>query len=176
MAITLLNVLSSRFNVPRTTTKLRHTSFSGIWTVSCNSLPQSVHGADTITCFKQLLKTHFLNTKQCWNLVTGSHHQCEHLSCLISGVNRIGQMLRLSATENLETVLSSPKKQRKQSFVLSRPSFQSATRTCLQTCSHCRRDWTKLILKAVGDCHQLHSHNRQHKTKQSCLVRASSVN
>jgi len=58
-------------------------------------------------------------------------------------VNRIGDNSRLSATENLEIVLSSLEMRCEQSFVLSRPSFQFATRTCLQTRSHHRQDWTK---------------------------------
>jgi len=66
--------------------------------------------------------------------------------CLVhvGGVNRIGDKSRLSATETFETVLSSLEMWCEQSFVLSRLSFQFATRTCLQMRSHRRQDWTKL--------------------------------
>jgi len=52
---------------------------------------------------------------------------------------------KLLATENIETVLSSLEMRSEQSFILSRPSFQFVTRTCLQTRSHRRQDWTKLF-------------------------------
>jgi len=48
------------------------------------------------------------------------------LSCivLVSGVNRMGDMSRLSATKNLKTVSSCLKMRCEQSFVLSRPILQ----------------------------------------------------
>jgi len=61
----------------------------------------------------------------------------------VGSVNRIGDRSRLSATENFEIVLSSLEMRCEQSFVLS--LLQYATRTCLQTRSHCRQDWTKLF-------------------------------
>jgi len=51
-----------------------------------------------------------------------------------------------------ETVLSSLEMRCEQSFVLSWPSFQFATKTCLQTRSHRRQDWTKLFsLQCIED-------------------------
>ena len=59
------------------------------------------------------------------------------LSCLVrvGGVNRIGDKPRLSATENFET---------EHVLQFSPVSKCGVNRTCLQTCSHRRRDWTKL--------------------------------
>jgi len=78
-----------------------------------------------------------------------SHHEHDKtvLSCLVRvrSVNRIGDKSRLSVTENLEPVLSSLEVRCEQSFVLSRPSLLLATRTCLQTCSRRRQDWTQLF-------------------------------
>ena len=48
-------------------------------------------------------------------------------------------------TEYFKTVLSRLEILCEESFVLSRPSFQSATRTCLQTRSHCKLNWTNLF-------------------------------
>jgi len=70
------------------------------------------------------------------------------LSCRVHvvGVNRTGDKSRLLATENFETVLSSLEMRCEQSFVLSRPSFQFATMTCLQTRFHRRlQDWTHTV-------------------------------
>jgi len=68
------------------------------------------------------------------------------LSCLVhvGGVNRMGNK-SLSSTENFETVLISLEMRFEQSFVLSRPSFEFATRTCLKTRSNRKQDWTKLL-------------------------------
>jgi len=49
------------------------------------------------------------------------------LSCLVRGVNWIGDKSRLSAAENFETVLNSLKMLCELSLVLSWPSFQFAT-------------------------------------------------
>ena len=114
-------------------------------------------------CFKQSLKAHCLNTKPCWNLMTGSHNQYGHLSCLISGVNKIGDKSRLSATDNYETVLSSLEMRCEQSFILSRPSFQFATLICLHTCSHWRQDCSvSNILRTTESCRRL----SQNETRQ----------
>ena len=111
-------------------------------------------------------------------------------SCLVGirGVNWIGNKSTLSVTENFATVLSSLEMRSEQSLVLSWPSFQFArnvvtycdiifgnwVKTSSEMRSHRRRDWTKNcsvsnILKTVYDCHELSSHHRQDKTRQSCL-------
>jgi len=52
---------------------------------------------------------------------------------------------QIKTAVNFETVLFSLEMRCERSFVWSRPSFQFATRTCLQTRSHCRQDWAKLF-------------------------------
>jgi len=83
-----------------------------------------------------------------WCIIMPSSHQHGQdktvLSVRVGSVNRIGDKSRLSASENFETVLYSVEMRCEQSFVLSWPSFQFATRTCSQTHSHRRQDWTKL--------------------------------
>ena len=74
-----------------------------------------------------------------------SHHRHGLDNTRLGGLNRIGDKSRLSVTENCATVLPSLEMRCEQSFVLSRPSFQFTTRTCLQTCSHRRQDWTELF-------------------------------
>ena len=58
-------------------------------------------------------------------------------------------------------------------FVLSRPSFQFATRTCLQsfhTTDRTEQNWG--LLETVLTCRQCSSHLQQDKTRQSCLVQS----
>ena len=90
----------------------------------------------------------------CLCYTVDTRRDCLVLSCLVrvGGVNGIGDKSRVSATENFETVLSSLEMRCEQSSVLSRPSFQFSTRTCLQTRLHCRQDWTKLFsLQCIED-------------------------
>jgi len=87
----------------------------------------------------------------------------------VGGVNRIGDKSRLSATENFKLNMFSVLQ-----FCPVSKSSVTTNRTCLQTRSHCRQNCSvSNILRTtetVGDCHQLCSHHRHDKTRQSCLV------
>jgi len=80
------------------------------------------------------------------------------LSCLLSGMNRIDNKSRLSATENFETVLSSFEMRCEHSFVLSRPSFQwgllKTVSTCHQFCSHLWQDGVSVLSHRCQWCEQ----------------------
>jgi len=101
--------------------------------------------------------------------------QCEHNL----------RQVKTVATENLK-LFCPDSKCGVNSFVLSRSSFQFATKTCLQTCSHRRQDWTKLFsLQYNEDCWKqywlvassVHTTNRDNTRQyKSCLVCVGDVN
>ena len=110
------------------------------------------------------------------------------LSCIVCGVNWIGDKSRLSATEwfQISFVQTRNAVWTESCLVLTQFPIRNVVTYCdvifgkwvktsSQMRSHCRQHWTKLfsfqywgLLKTVCDYRQLWSHCRQDKTRQSC--------